>query len=151
MQSVEFDLVIRACQLDVILHLGSSYCYNNKFITVYTPSHFIEKLWNKYFGSTVQRVFTNEEHILKWTHFNFSMHTISWVENHSNCIRNLRLCLGVWFKGFNLKQIKYLVQIFTVRYERRHNTSCLVYWEKHCVLHHQFQRGVIWIQKTTVW
>ena len=23
--------------------------------------------------------------------------------------------------------------------------------KKHCVLHHQFQRGVIWIQKTTPW
>ena len=23
--------------------------------------------------------------------------------------------------------------------------------KKHCVLRHQFQRGVIWIQKTTVW
>ena len=26
--------------------------------------------------------------------------------------------------------------------EWRHNTSCIVYWEKHCVLRHQFQRGV---------
>ena len=29
---VSFDLVIRACQLDVIRHFGSSYCYNNIYI-----------------------------------------------------------------------------------------------------------------------
>ena len=31
-QSVEFDLVIRSCQRNVIRHFGSSYCYNDKFI-----------------------------------------------------------------------------------------------------------------------
>ena len=40
------------------------------------------------------------------------------------------LCLEVGFVGFILS---------------------IVYWEKNCVLRHQFQRGVIWIQKTTVW
>ena len=29
-QSVEFDLVIRSCQRNVIRHFGSSYCYNDK-------------------------------------------------------------------------------------------------------------------------
>ena len=29
---VSFDLVIRACQLDVIWHFGSSYCYNNIYL-----------------------------------------------------------------------------------------------------------------------
>ena len=32
MHSVEFDLVIRACQLDVIRHFGSSYCNNNIYV-----------------------------------------------------------------------------------------------------------------------
>ena len=36
--SVEFDLVIRACQRDVIRHFGSSYCCND----IIYPSHVIE-------------------------------------------------------------------------------------------------------------
>ena len=36
----EFDLVICACQRDLIRHFGSSYCYSDKFI-IY-PSHVIE-------------------------------------------------------------------------------------------------------------
>ena len=36
----EFDLVICACQRDLIWHFGSSYCYCDKFI-IY-PSHVIE-------------------------------------------------------------------------------------------------------------
>ena len=30
---VSFDLVIRAYQLDVIRHFGSSYCYNNIYLS----------------------------------------------------------------------------------------------------------------------
>ena len=54
------------------------------------PSHVIQKLWNEYLGSTVQHLFTKEEHILKRTNVNFSMHTISWAENHSKCITDIR-------------------------------------------------------------
>ena len=38
-------------------------CYNDKF-TMY-PFPVIKKLWNKYFGSTVQRVFSKEKYISK--------------------------------------------------------------------------------------
>ena len=74
-RSVEFDLLIRACQRDVIRHFGSSYCYNDKFI-IY-PSNVIEKLRNKYLGSTVQRLITKETHILNGTIVNLSMRTIN--------------------------------------------------------------------------
>ena len=38
----------------------------------------------------------------------------------------MRFCLEVGFVGFILKRIN---RFCTVRYEWRHNTSCIVYWE----------------------
>ena len=50
-QSVEFDLVIRACQRDVIRIFGSSYCYNDKFI-IYLSNvieiNILDQLFNVY-------------------------------------------------------------------------------------------------------
>ena len=97
----EFDLVICACQRDVIRLFGSSYCYNDKFI-VY-PFNFIEKVWNKYLGSTVpQSTFIYQRKTnLKRTINNLPILSIyayhkpwerSWVENHSKCIK--KMCLG---------------------------------------------------------
>ena len=61
------------------------------------------------------------------------------------------LCLEVGFVDFTLKTDKVLRTDFvwcdmndvTIAY-----AMCI---DKHWVLRHQFQRGVIWIQKTTVW
>ena len=51
-----------------------------------------------------------------------------------------RICRFIW------KLIKYLTSTWTTSQYLMH-----FYWEKRCVLRHRFQRGVIWIQKTTVW
>ena len=108
------DLVTSAFQRDMVWHFGSSYYYNDKFI-IY-PSHVIEKLWNKYLGSTVQCFITKEKHFQK--ELSYMYHSFfyvfefykpwarSWVKNHSKCIRKIRLCLGFGFVGFILKQIK---------------------------------------------
>ena len=63
----------------------------------------------------------------------------------------MRLCLGVGFVGFILKQINHLVQILYGAIWMTSQYSCIGYYERRCVVRHQFQRGVIWIQKTTVW
>ena len=44
---------------------------------LYTFLTFSKKLWNKYLGSTFQRLITKEKHILKGTILNLSMHTIN--------------------------------------------------------------------------
>ena len=76
------DLVIRACQQDLILHFGSGYCYNDKLI-IY-PSHVIENL-----GSTFNKP------ILKRIIVNFPLRTLNPERDHSKCIKKMRLCLGV--------------------------------------------------------
>ena len=86
-------------------HFGSSYCNNDKFI-IY-PFPVIEKVWNKYLGSTVQRLFTKEKYISKKNYRNFyKPWAKSWLKNRFECIRKIRLCLGVEVVSFILKQIK---------------------------------------------
>ena len=90
-RSVDFDVVIRACQRDWNKHFGSSYCYNDKFI-IY-PFSVIEKVWNKYLGSTVQRSFTKEKYISKKNYrIVYKPWAKSWVKNNSECIRKICLC-----------------------------------------------------------
>ena len=104
-RSVDFVEVIRAWQRDGNKHFGSSYCNNDKFI-IY-PFPVIEKVWNEYLGSTVQRLFTKEKYISKKNYRNFyKPWAKSWVKNHFECIRKIRLCLGVGVVSFILKQIK---------------------------------------------
>ena len=119
--NIKFDLVIRACQRNVIWHLRSSYCYHNRFI-IY-PSTIIEKLWYRYLGSIFKHLFSKEK-----TNFRRTIVVRSWVEKHSKSIRKMHLCLGVGFVGFILKQIKYFVQIL---YDAIWTTSQYV---MHCVL-----------------
>ena len=63
-----------------------------------------------------------------------------------NAFRKMSLCLGVEFVGFISKQIKFL--LCDMNGVTIPHALCIE--KKHCVLGHQFQRRVIWIQKTTV-
>ena len=108
-QSVEFDLVIRAYQRDMIRHFGSSFYYNDKFI-IY-PSNVIKNFEINILDQLYNDYLLKKKHIQKRTIVNFSMHTIFWVENNSKCIKKMRLCLEVGFVDFTLKRIKSFEQI----------------------------------------
>ena len=131
--------MIRACRQDMIWHFGSSYCHNDEFV-IY-PSNVIEKHWNKYLWTSVQLLYIEEKQILKRTTLIFSMLTIkSWAWNHSKCIRKMH---GFMFRSricrFHIETDKVLSTDF-VRCDINDvtitGTSCIVYWDKHCVLRH---------------
>ena len=62
-RSVEFDLVICACQRDVIRHFGSSFCYNDKFI-IY-PSNVIKNFEINILNHLFNIYLLKKIHILK--------------------------------------------------------------------------------------
>ena len=85
------------------------------------------------------------KHILKRTIVNFPMRTLNPEWGFE-----MKIILNAWKYSFILRSRFCRYHSIGTDFEWRHNILCNVYWEKHCLLLHQFQRGVIWIQQTSV-